>query len=146
MMRYLADSNLILRGADNTSSMQRTALESMARLRAQGHYICLVPQNLYEFWVVATRPAERNGLGMTAIDAQSELARIRSNFPLLEETAGVFPAWHDLVTRYGTVGVRAHDARLVAAMLVHGITHLLTFNVEDFRRYPEITVVHPADV
>jgi len=32
---------------------------------------------------------------------------------------------------------------LVAAMHVHGVTHLLTLNVRDFARYPGITVVHP---
>ena len=32
------------------------------------------------------------------------------------------------------------------AMLVHGLTHLLTFNVDDFRRFEGITVVHPQDV
>jgi hypothetical protein len=44
------------------------------------------------------------------------------------------------------VGKNGHDARLVAAMMVHGLTHLLTFNVQDFRRYPGITAVTPADV
>ena len=29
----------------------------------------------------------------------------------------------------------------VAAMLVHGLTHILTFNTTDFRRYAEITLV-----
>jgi hypothetical protein len=31
-------------------------------------------------------------------------------------------------------------------MKVYGITHLLTFNDEDFLRYPEITVVAPQHV
>ena len=31
-------------------------------------------------------------------------------------------------------------------MLVHGVTHILTFNDKDFRRYPQITVLTPADV
>lgn len=43
-------------------------------------------------------------------------------------------------------GFRSYDTRLVASMLVHRVTHILTFNVEDFRRYPDITVVHPEDV
>jgi hypothetical protein len=34
----------------------------------------------------------------------------------------------------------------VAAMLIHGLTHILTFNIEDFRRYVEITPVNPGDV
>jgi predicted nucleic acid-binding protein len=37
-------------------------------------------------------------------------------------------------------------AYLVASMLVHGVTHILTFNVEDFQRYPDITVVHPQNM
>ena len=40
----------------------------------------------------------------------------------------------------------AHDARLVAAMSVHGINHLLTFNIADFKRYPAITVLSPNSV
>jgi predicted nucleic acid-binding protein len=43
-------------------------------------------------------------------------------------------------------GVQVHDARLVAVMHVHGLTHLLTLNTVDFIRYPGITVVHPQNV
>jgi hypothetical protein len=31
-------------------------------------------------------------------------------------------------------------------MIVHGLTHMLTFNVADFQRFTGITVVHPQDV
>jgi hypothetical protein len=41
---------------------------------------------------------------------------------------------------------QVHDARLVAVMRVHGLTHVLTFNPTDFTRYPGITVVRPQDV
>jgi predicted nucleic acid-binding protein len=37
-------------------------------------------------------------------------------------------------------------ARLIASMKVYGITHLLTFNLSDFARYPDITVVTPQHV
>src|SRR5260370_41264672 len=40
----------------------------------------------------------------------------------------------------------AHDARLVAAMEVHGITAILTFDKSGFSRYPGIEVVHPEQV
>jgi predicted nucleic acid-binding protein len=42
-------------------------------------------------------------------------------------------------------GVQVHDARLVAAMKTHGVTHILTFNVVDFQRYAdeEIIAVDP---
>jgi len=40
-------------------------------------------------------------------------------------------------------GKRAHDARLVAAMLRHRISQLLTINATDFTRYTGIAVVEP---
>jgi predicted nucleic acid-binding protein len=40
-------------------------------------------------------------------------------------------------------GVQVHDARLAAAMRVHGIERVLTFNERDFARYPDIQAVHP---
>jgi hypothetical protein len=48
--------------------------------------------------------------------------------------------------QHGVTGKKAHDTRLVAAMMVHGVTHLLTFNIEDFKQYSNITLVHPEDV
>jgi hypothetical protein len=43
-------------------------------------------------------------------------------------------------------GAQVHDARLVAAMLAHGISHLLTLNDRDFTRYSSITVMHPGNL
>jgi hypothetical protein len=40
----------------------------------------------------------------------------------------------------------AHDTRLVAAMIIHGIDRLVTFNVADFRRYREILAISPESV
>jgi predicted nucleic acid-binding protein len=41
------------------------------------------------------------------------------------------------------LGTQLYDARLVAAMLAHGIDRILTFNVADFSRYG-VAVLHPA--
>jgi predicted nucleic acid-binding protein len=35
---------------------------------------------------------------------------------------------------------------LAAVMNVYGITHLLTFNTPDFKRFGNVDVVSPADV
>jgi predicted nucleic acid-binding protein len=50
------------------------------------------------------------------------------------------------VLQYQVSGKQAHDARIVAAMNVHKLTHLLTFNTADFKRYDGITVVNPSSV
>ena len=60
----------------------------------------------------------------------------------MADTASVYDEWERLVIQYQVKGVNVHDARLTAAMLVHGLTHILTFNIEDFNRYVmEITPV-----
>ena len=46
--------------------------------------------------------------------------------------------------KHSVKGVQSHDARIVAAMNIYSITHLLTFNVDDFKRYKEIEVIRPA--
>jgi predicted nucleic acid-binding protein len=50
------------------------------------------------------------------------------------------------VETYGVSGRQVHDARLAAVMEVHGVTHILTFNTDDFRRYPGIISVDPHAV
>ena len=99
-----------------------------------------------EFWNVATRPRERNGIGLTPELAGAELAQIEGFFTVLGESAEVYNEWKRLVTLRAISGVQAHDARLVAAMKVYGISKILTFNTDDFTRYSEIEVVHPDSV
>src|SRR5262249_27512991 len=135
-----------LRGVQVSHVMHAAARQAIDALLASGEVVYLASQNLVEFWVVATRPEERNGLGMTAAEAEVELARLENQFPLLPDTAAVYAEWRRLVTTHGVVGIRSYDARLVAFMLVHAITHIVTFNVDDFRPYPGIVVVHPDDL
>jgi hypothetical protein len=101
---------------------------------------------LYEFWVVATRPLALNGLGFTVNQAAPELARLKRLFPLLLDSPAIYAEWERLVTVHQVAGKNAHDARIVAAMIIHGVTHLLTFNTNDFTRYPGITALDPAIV
>jgi len=75
----------------------------------------IVPQNLFELWVVATRPAEQNGLGMQPAAAAVELLRLKSMFILLPDIPAIYPLWESLVIHHGVIGKPAHDARLVAA-------------------------------
>ncbi|HMD99143.1 MAG TPA: hypothetical protein VKM93_17680 [Terriglobia bacterium] len=92
---------------------------------------------------MATRPASENGLGMTVEMATRELTVLKRLFSLLPEAASIFEEWERLVTTFRVCGKNTHDARIVAAMNVYGITRILTFNVRDFARYEDISAVHP---
>ena len=78
--------------------------------------------------------------------AEVELTRLENLFPILPDVPEIYPEWRRLVVTYNVMGVNVHDARLVAAMLAHGLTNILTFNTNDFTRYSEITTVHPTAV
>lgn len=145
-MPFLADTNLLLRSVAPNHPMNASAVNAINHLRQRGEQIYIVPQNLIEFWNVYTRPLERNGLGRSATEAEVEVNRLKAFFPLLLDVPAIYQQWERLVTAHAVVGINVHDARLVAAMLVHGLTHILTFNTNDFARYSEITAVHPAAI
>lgn len=142
-MNVLLDTNVLCRMAQSGHACHQAAVDATAAVALRGDTPCLVPQVVYEFWVVATRPVAVNGLGLSVAEAAAELARVKSLFPLLPDTAAVFPAWESLVTSHAVAGKNAHDARLVAAMMVHGLKEIVTFNAADFGRYAGVKAVDP---
>jgi len=142
----LVDTSVLIRTLQPHHPLFISADRAIQLLTAQGRELYIVAQNLIELWTVVTRPRGENGLGMTPAKAASELERIKSIFPLLPETPAIYPAWEALVIRHQVTGKPTHDARLVAAMQVHGLTAILTFDRTGFSRYPGIEVVHPEQV
>jgi len=145
-MRVLLDTNVILRFVEAGHSQHALSAEAIDSLRKSGDELAIVPQTVYEFWSVATRPVDQNGLGMSIDECEAELTRASRLFSLLRDERTVFKFWRQLVAQYEVKGKKSHDARLVAAMLRHGIDRLLTFNQGDFMRYSEIDVLTPQDV
>src|SRR5262249_19349679 len=123
-----------------------TVSRAVETLFDRGDDLYVIGQNVIEFWAVATRRVTENGLGLSPEETSHELAKLRRTFTLLPDTADILIEWEKLVIKHEVAGKQAHDARLVAAMLTHEITHLLTFNTDDFKRHNEITVVNPRDI
>lgn len=145
-MSYLSDSNILSRLAQPQNPHYVIARRAFITLRQQGAEICLVPQNIIEFWAVATRPVTSNGLGLTIDQAEYQVRKFKQLFTFYDDAPDIFTEWENLVLKHQVSGKSVHDTRLVAAMLTHNITHLLTFNVKDFKRFGEITTVDPQNV
>jgi predicted nucleic acid-binding protein len=145
---HLADTNILLRMANRTDANHALARRAVRELRAQGHTLHVATQNLVEFRNVITRPLNRNGMGLSPNDADHQLRVMERIFDRLADTDDVYERWKDLVRVHAVLGVQVHDTRLVAAMLVHGVTHILTFNGADFARFASegIVVVDPTTV
>ncbi len=142
----LIDTSALLRTLQVRHPQYETVARALETLPGRGRDLHIVPQNLEELWVVATRPVPQNGLGLSTTQAAAELIRLKSMFTLLPDTPAIYPVWESLVIRCQVSGKPAHDARLVAAMQVHGLTSILTFDKTGFSRYAGIEVVSPADV
>lgn len=147
MMRWLIDTNVPLRALHRPDPFHGAAWGAVRQLRRRGEVLCYTLQTLAEFWTVCTRPAaSRGGLGLTVVEADLRVRVIERHLTFLPDTLQVRAYWRRLVVVNRVEGVRAHDARLVASMLAHDLTHILTFNVDDFRAFGQVTVVHPQDV
>ena len=143
---HLLDTNILLRLSKSDSPEFPAIRAALKTLRSGGARLCYTAQNVIEFWNVSTRPIERNGHGLSIPEANEEVHRIEHAFQLLSERDAIYHEWRRLVLTHSVSGAQVHDARLVAAMHVHGITHLLTLNDRDFARYSGIRVVRPQDV
>lgn len=145
-MAVLVDSNILVYIANPQSPFYQQARDAINLLLQRGETLCVLPQNLIEFWVVATRPTQNNGLGLSLAQTQAEIARVKSFFRLLDDLASIFPEWERLVAQHAVLGKNAYDARIAAAMNVHQVTTLLTVNKADFKRFQNITALEPKEV
>lgn len=145
-MRILVDTNVLARVVHKNHPQTPTADAALSALWTAGHELRIVPQVLYEYWSVATRPTEQNGLGFSVDVVSADVDRFKRVFSVLRDERGILDPWQQMALGCKVSGKQAHDARLAAAMLRHGLTHLLTFNIEDFKRYPGINILDPKVV
>jgi len=145
-MEYLVDTNVWLRVLSLASPLRPAARHAIATLLRKGDDLCVAPQNLIELWNVCTRPERDNGFGKTVAATDRYCRFLESFLTVLPETPDLFPRWRELVVEYQVSGKKVHDARLVAAMSVHRVRRILTFNTRDFVRYKDVEAVRPEDV
>ncbi len=145
-MIYLVDTNVLLRSIQQGDPLHADARRAAATLTRQDQQLSIVAQNLIEFWAVATRPAVNNGLALSIDDTAQHVAIFKRIFTLLPDTRDILSEWERLVNQHKVIGRQVHDARLVAAMKVHSITHLLTFQHRRFQTLRRNHVVNPQNI
>jgi len=143
-MSIIVDSNILCRLARNDDPQHELAKKAVELCLQRREELLLTPQAQREFWVVATRPREKNGLGLTPSQAAQLLKDFEQFSSFVPDTPAVHQNWQRLVAQHDVSGKDAHDAGFVAAMQAHGVSQILTFNAQDFRRYqPQITILVP---
>ena len=143
---YLIDTNILLRWVkpdDRDYSVVTSAIDTVLR---GGAMLCYTSQNVGEFWNTCTRPLDRNGYGLSSEETDHRAKYFEDRLQLLPDSLAVHREWRRLLVAQRVTGVQVHDARLVAAMRVHDVSRILTFNDKDFARYSGIEAVHPRSL
>src|SRR5271157_5854120 len=134
-MQVLVDTGILLRLLDRADPHHGDIRQAFRKLRSRGDVPVTSAQNLAEFWNVCTRPASaRGGYGLSVDETDRRLRLVERLVTVLGDTHAAYLNRRRLVKDHAVIGVKVHDARLVALMLAHGVTHLVTLNASDFHR------------
>jgi predicted nucleic acid-binding protein len=143
---YLVDSNILLRWVKPDHSDYPAIVAAVDTILRHDGVFCYTSQNVAEFWNACTRPVDRNGYGLSPQDTDRRARFFEERLRLLPDSLAAHEEWRKLLVTHSVSGVQVHDARLVAAMRVHNVNRILTFNDKDFARYTDIQAVHPRSV
>ena len=99
-MRVLVDTNILLRSAQPNHPQSSQATLFASRLIRQGDALFFCSQNVAEFWNVATRPADKNGIGLSHEEALREVSSIEGLLTLLPDIPAIYTAWKAVVRDY----------------------------------------------
>lgn len=133
--RVMLDTNVFLAATDESRAEHSGALAILNRWPGGSTLLCTSGQILREYLAVATRPEEKNGLGLKPADAVGNVRAIRERTFLLEEDSRVADRLMRLLEDVECGGKQVHDANVVATMLVHGVGTVVTMNSGDFARF-----------
>ena len=133
--RVMLDTNVLIAATDEGRAEHRDALTVVNDWAARRTELCTSGQILREYLTVATRPAERGGLGLSLADALGNVNAIRMRTILLAEDVKVADRLLGLLADVECRGKQVHDANVVATMLVYGVRAVVTMNTGDFARF-----------
>jgi len=131
----MLDTNVLLSATDEGRAEHRQAMLVFSNWAGRGTTLYASGQIMREYLAVATRPADNNGLGLKQPSAQANVRAFRARTSLLAEDSRVADRLLGLLDEIPCGGRQVHDANVVATMLVHGISTLITINLADFTRF-----------
>ncbi|CAN5581013.1 type II toxin-antitoxin system VapC family toxin [soil metagenome] len=138
--RVFVDTNVLVYATVTTAPAHTAARQALADRRASGTELWISRQVLREYVAVLTRPQSfTRPASMT--DVAADVRSFERQFRVADDTAPVTEQLLQLLEEVPKGGKQVHDVNIVATMLVHGVTTLLTGNASDFARFePRITV------
>ncbi|HYX24522.1 MAG TPA: PIN domain-containing protein [Thermoanaerobaculia bacterium] len=130
---WFVDTNVLIYATNAQSPWNQQATAVLNEARQRGVNFVISPQILREYLVSATRAAPSPLL--SSAEALENVELFQKEFRIVSDTPDVAANLVTLVRQYGVLGKQVHDTNIVAVMLTHGVSRLLTHNVADFARF-----------
>jgi predicted nucleic acid-binding protein len=136
------DTNVLVYSTSVRSPFRVQARAALDRVASAGR-VAISRQVLREYLAVTTRP-QALATPLSLAEATADTDAFSRRFAILEDGPLVWDQLLALSHRFSFGGRQVHDTNIVATMLAHGETRLLTFNHADFRRFSSlIEIVTP---
>ena len=139
------DTNVLLIATDESRSLHLEAMQLLAGSVTQDLSLATSGQVLREYLVVATRPVDVNGLGLSTEVAVGNVNEFLGSLSMFEETVEVSSRLRQLAVAHNLSGKRLHDANIVATMKAHDIRALVTENAGDFAPFEDVAIMSITD-
>ena len=94
-MKYLADTNILLRLVQTQSKHHTEAKNAVDKLLKNGDTLYITMQNVSEFWNVCTRPKDKNSLEFSISETDLQLKRFDRFFKMTPDTIELYKNWHN---------------------------------------------------
>lgn len=136
------DTNVLVFANVAEAPLHKIALAKLQEYRESDCKIWISGQVLREYLAVRSRLE----LSKRAAHLATLVDRVRffeSAFNVAYDSHVTMEKLLMLVKKIDVGGKQIHDANIVATMLTHDIKHLLTDNVEDFRRFESYITILP---
>jgi predicted nucleic acid-binding protein len=139
--RIFVDSNVLLASSDQSRAAHQNSMRFLEEAFTGAYRLFACGQVFREYVVVATRPLEENGMGLSPSEAYENIKTFQRVIQVLDESSDSLKELMKLMKKYDLKGKRIHDANLVAVMHVHGLVHLKTWNPKDFGPFADIALI-----
>ena len=128
----VVDTNILLAATDRSRDTHQAAT---AFLNTDERRLALTPQIVREYFAVATRPVQANGLGLPSENAVANIEQFLEDMELLDETLPTTSRLLDLLIQRPATGKQVHDANIVAVAVTHKASTIVTDNIAHFLRF-----------
>jgi predicted nucleic acid-binding protein len=140
------DTNILIRANIRSAPEHANTLTTLQRLSRAGVELWVSQQVFREYLATVTRQ-QTFMTPLSPLVAARRIQYFRERFQVAQDNPQVLDFLLKFAAEIPMGGKQIHDANIVATMLAHHITRLLTFNPTDFVRFSRyITVLSILEV